>query len=183
MNCQKCNSENNENVKFCATCGSELIESNNNQTISSNNACTPNMNADKKKKELMKRFLIAAGLIVAIIIIYVAASGKVGNNVVFCTSVDKDLKPIGVSDKFDLGFVTVELKNGKAFNTDRIKVLVYKINGNDEHPYDFTESQVDPKWDTFALKLYLKEEGEYKVDFLKNEKEVIGSGKVTLYKK
>lgn len=141
------------------------------------------MNAENKKKEFSKRILIAVGIIVAIIIIGVIVSGKTSNNIIFCTSVDNNLKPTGVSDKFDLGNVTAELKNGKPLNIDRIKVIVYKIDGGSEQIYNKSENNVNPQWDSVALNLYFNDAGQYRVDFMKEDKTIIGSGKVTLIKK
>ncbi|MBU3155007.1 hypothetical protein [Clostridium estertheticum] len=78
---------------------------------------------------------------IIIIIIAIASSGgndvtttttssvakRVTKSVIFCKAVDKDLKPTGVSNKFPVGSVTVELQSAEVFGIDKVKVAVYKI--------------------------------------------------------
>ncbi|OOM11148.1 zinc ribbon domain-containing protein [Clostridium saccharobutylicum] len=188
MNCPKCNAENTNDAKFCQVCGNPLTNNVNQQTMNLENTYVPNMNDKKKKKGCLKSVLIAVGIIFAIIIIIGIASGNSNNkksstnnnSVIFCTQVDKDLKPIGESESFSVGSVTVELKSSEKFDTDKVKVTLYKISGGSEAIVDSSENEVNPDWSVVAFPINIKEAGEYRVDFTKNGKDKVGSGKVTI---
>lgn len=179
INCPKCNSQNSKDSRFCQVCGAQLVDSSEQKAAKFNNTYVSSVDTDTIKKKIPKPFVIVAGIIVfAIIVMGIIPSGS--NKVIFCTSVDKDLKPIGEGKSFSTGNLTVELESSKSFDTDKIKLALYKLNGTSKQTFDVSEKNVDPESDVLACTINLKEKGEYEVDFIKNGKDKLGSGTVSI---
>lgn len=181
MKCPKCNFENVEDANFCEKCGNLLRNG-----VSQEKSYKSDVNT--KKKGFLKSFLIGIGIIFTLfILIGIFSRGsnnesvsKNDKSVTFCTSVDKDLKPTGESDNFTKGNVTVRLTSSGKFNTDKVKVTLYKIDGKSESIIDSSEEQVNPDWSVVAFPIKFTESGSYRVDFTKDGNSKIGSGTVNI---
>lgn len=180
INCPKCNSQNSKDSRFCQVCGTQLVDGSEQQTLKSNSTHVSSVDPDKIRKKVLKPFVIIAGIIAVVIIIMGIVPSGSSNKVIFCTSVYKDLNPIGQGKSFSTGKLTVELNSSKSFDTDKIKLSIYKLNGKSKQNFDFFESNVDPESNVLSCTYNFSEKGEYEVGFIRNGKDKMGSGTVTI---
>jgi len=103
------------------------------------------------------------------------------NGVIFCQNVDTNGNAINASTTFATGEVYVRLKTSSAFNTTKLKVTIYKINGIEESVFNSKEQVVNQNWAVIAVPIPFKSPGKYKVLFTKENDDIkLGNGTVTI---
>jgi hypothetical protein len=142
-----------------------------------------------------KKSLATAGIVLCIIGLFASvanvsigayrgATGELftsSGGVIFCENVDENLNVINASTSFAAGDVYVRLKTSSKFNTTKIKITTYKINGIKESIFDSAEQVVNQDWTVIAVPITFEEPGTYKVLFTKvTDVTKLGEGTVTI---
>jgi len=103
------------------------------------------------------------------------------DGVTFCQNVDKNLNAINASTTFPSGDVYVRIKTSSVFDTTKLKVTLYKIDGMKENVFDSVEQVVNQNWFVIAVPITFEETGTYKIVFTKlTDGKELGQGTVTI---
>lgn len=101
---------------------------------------------------------------------YRGATGELftsSGGVVFCKNVDANLDAVDASTNFSTGDIYVRLKTASVFNTTKLKITIYKIEGIKESIFDSAEQVVNQDWAVIAVPITFEVPGKYKVLFTK----------------
>jgi len=86
--------------------------------------------------------------------------------VYLCEGIDYvKMKPIGKSNTFIRGNVTVLIKSHNSFDTDNIQVEIYRIDQQGFHSYIQKKIPVKPEWTYVSFKVLFDEIGTYRAFF------------------
>jgi len=101
--------------------------------------------------------------------------------VYFCESIDYvNMKPIGKSDTFIRGKVTVLLKSHNSFNVNNIKVEVYRIDQQGFHTYLQKEIPLKPEWGSISFQILFDRLGTYRLFFYDELESLIAKKDITI---
>lgn len=128
---------------------------------------------------------LVAVIINASIGAYQGATGTLfsstAGNVIFCEDVDANLNAVNTGTTFSAGEIYSKITLSSAFNTDKIRVTVFTVDGSSESVFDTVDQQVNQDWTVMAAPINFTTAGKYKVVFTKvSDSSKLGEGTVEI---
>jgi len=89
-------------------------------------------------------------------------------------------RPINITDTFEPGPFYAHLEKPDGFNTNKLILEVYNIEGEDKYLYHEESIEIDPRHERLYRTIHIPDRGEYIIRFNDSDGNVIEEGNVTI---
>ncbi|QXE19542.1 DUF4190 domain-containing protein [Clostridium sp. 001] len=102
--------------------------------------------------------------------------------ITFCEKIDNNLNPTNTKDNFNIGEKCyARLDNKAPFKSSKLKLAIYKLNGNSESVFFSQEQDMDQDNTILAVPLNIDTAGKYKITITRSSNDQkLGEGEVTI---
>lgn len=102
--------------------------------------------------------------------------------ITFCEKIDNNLNPTNTKDNFNIGEKCyARLDNETPFKSSKLKLTIYKLNGNSESVFFSQEQDMDQDNTILAVPLNIDTAGKYKITITRSSDDhKLGEGEVTI---